>query len=209
MDALFDILKPPPVFANVVIACRCGGELIDMNGVRLCKTCFDESAFIDYNHIDVPMEIAAYSYRRINHFREILAQFQAKQLTILPQSVYDLIEAHKGPLSFDVIREILKKNRLKKYYEHCYFLANRYGLEVPFISKLDEERLCGLFIAIQGLFGRHCPSARSNFLAYNFVLRKLLNIIGITKYDHLLPDLKNVNKQRIQDNTWRLISLDL
>ena len=209
MDVFFDMMKPPPVFANVQIICHCGGELIEMEGLSLCKSCFNESTRIDYNKVDVPMEIAAYSYRRINHFREILSQFQAKHVTILPQSVYKLIEAHDGPLSYEVIRDILKANKLKRYYEHVYFIANRFGLEVPFISKLDEERLCGLFIAIQGLFGKHCPAARSNFLAYNFVLRQLLNIIGITKYDHLLPDLKNVSKQRIQDNTWRLIASDL
>jgi hypothetical protein len=209
MDALFNMMQPPVVFTDRTLACKCGGEIIAQDGMSLCKSCFNESQLIDYNHVDIPMEMATYSYRRINHFREILSQFQAKQLSILPQLVYELIENHDGVLSYAVIRGILKKNKMKRYYEHIYFISAKYGLEVPFLERMDEERLCELFIKIQEPFSRHCHLARTNFLAYNFVLRKLLNVIGITKYNHLLKDLKNNLKQRIQDNIWELISFDL
>ena len=38
-----------------------------------------------------PKEVQYYSYKRINHFNEWLAQFQAKETTQIPQEVYDKI----------------------------------------------------------------------------------------------------------------------
>ena len=34
-----------------------------------------------------PKEVCFYAYKRINHFREILAQFQAKETTQIPNQV--------------------------------------------------------------------------------------------------------------------------
>ena len=40
-----------------------------------------------------PKEVCFYAYKRINHFREILAQFQAKETTQIPIEVLDNIKA--------------------------------------------------------------------------------------------------------------------
>ena len=66
---------------------------------------------------DPPREITYFSYKRINHFNEWLAQFGAKETTEIPQDVYDniLIELNKerikdmNTLTPKKIREILKK----------------------------------------------------------------------------------------------------
>ena len=46
---------------------------------------------------DPPKEISYFAYKRINHFNEWLAQFQAKETTEIPQDLYDqiLIEIKK------------------------------------------------------------------------------------------------------------------
>ena len=40
---------------------------------------------------DPPKEISYFAYKRINHFNEWLAQFQAKETTDIPDKVYDQI----------------------------------------------------------------------------------------------------------------------
>ena len=39
-----------------------------------------------------PKEVCFYAYKRINHFREILAQFQAKETTQIPEEVIENIK---------------------------------------------------------------------------------------------------------------------
>ena len=40
---------------------------------------------------DPPKEISYFAYKRINHFNEWLAQFQAKETTDIPQDLYEQI----------------------------------------------------------------------------------------------------------------------
>ena len=47
-----------------------------------------------------PKEVCFYAYKRINHFREILAQFQAKETTLIPDEI------------IENIRQQIKKERL-------------------------------------------------------------------------------------------------
>ena len=59
------------------------GELIpiDHEGILVCNKCFKNTKFLVENdkpsYKDPPKEVCFYAYKRINHFREILAQFQA------------------------------------------------------------------------------------------------------------------------------------
>ena len=66
------------------------GELIpvDEDGVLVCNTCSKYVHFLIENekpsYKEPPKEVCFYAYKRINHFREILAQFQAKETTQIP-----------------------------------------------------------------------------------------------------------------------------
>ena len=72
---------------------NCSSELIpdDKNGILICKGC---GRFFPYliehekpSYKEPPKEVCFYAYKRINHFREILAQFQAKETTQIPEKV--------------------------------------------------------------------------------------------------------------------------
>ena len=66
---------------------NCGGELIpiECEGVSVCKKCSAKlNILIEHekpSYKEPPKEVCFYAYKRINHFREILAQFQAKETT--------------------------------------------------------------------------------------------------------------------------------
>jgi len=182
------------------------------------NTCFTIIDSDKPSYKEPPREVSYFAYKRINHFNEWLAQFQAKESTEIPKDVFDMIwlEIKKeritnmAKLTTTKIREILKKIRLNKYYEHVPHIMNRInGLPAPIMSRDTEEKLRNMFKEIQIPFLKHCPKDRKNFLSYSYVLHKFVQLLG---YDHYLvnfPLLKSREKLHQQDLIWKEICRDL
>jgi len=110
----------------------CGNEMIMcLNEANLtCSKCgHQEFILVDSDkpsYKDPPREVCYYAYKKINHFNEWLAQFQAKESTEIPNEVYDaiLVQLKKeritnmSALKPTKLREILRKMKCSKYYEH-------------------------------------------------------------------------------------------
>lgn len=167
---------------------------------------------------DPPREVSYYAYKRINHFNEWLAQFQAKESTEIPQEVYEAICAELKKerildyrtLARQKVREILKKLKFNKYYEHVPHIINRLnGQNAPVMSREIEEKLRYMFKEIQPSFQKNCPKDRSNFLSYSYVLYKFCELLDLDEYLSSFPLLKNRDKLYIQDKIWELICRDL
>jgi len=167
---------------------------------------------------DPPREVSYYAYKRINHFNEWLAQFQAKESTEIPQEVYEAICAELKKerildyrtLARQKVREILKKLKFNKYYEHVPHIINRLnGQNAPVMSREIEEKLRYMFKEIQPSFQKNCPKDRSNFLSYSYVLYKFCELLDLDEYLPSFPLLKNRDKLYIQDKIWEKICADL
>lgn len=166
---------------------------------------------------DPPREVCYYAYKKINHFNEWLAQFQAKESTEIPSEIYDaiLVQLKKeritnmASLKPTKLREILRKMKCSKYYEHIPHIINRLnGQNAPFMSREDEEKLRHMFREIQPSFKKHCPKGRRNFLSYGYVLYKFCELLEMDEYLACFPLLKNRDKLYMQDKTWELICKD-
>tara|TARA_Y100000768_G_scaffold234964_1_gene177651 strand:+ start:1322 stop:2278 length:957 start_codon:yes stop_codon:yes gene_type:complete len=167
---------------------------------------------------DPPREASYFAYKRINHFNEWLAQFQAKETTEISDEIYNNIykEIKKNinlnikTISSKQLREILKKLEYNKYYEHIPHIINVLnGRKAPSLSIKEEEHLRALFKEIQIPFSNNCPEDRKNFLSYSYVLHKFCELL---EYDYLLPHfplLKSREKLLQQDIIWKLICKDL
>ena len=74
------------------------GELISMEdeGVLICNTCFRNIPYLIENekpsYKEPPKEVCFYAYKKINHFKEILAQFQGKETTQIPIDVIEFLK---------------------------------------------------------------------------------------------------------------------
>jgi hypothetical protein len=167
---------------------------------------------------DPPREVTYYAYKRINHFNEWLAQFQAKESTEIPEDIFQAIleEMKKERITnTDVmkpvkIREILKKLKCTNFYEHVPYILNRInGKTAPIMSREVEERLRFMFKEIQSSFIKHCPKNRSNFLSYSYVLYKFCELLELDDYLQCFPLLKNRDKLYNQDKIWEKICTDL
>jgi hypothetical protein len=187
-----------------------------------CVSCgFQEFVLVDSDkpsYKDPPREVSYYAYKRINHFNEWLAQFQAKESTEIPQEVYEAICAELKKerildyrnLSRQKVREILKKLKYNKYYEHVPHIINRLnGQNAPVMNREIEEKLRYMFKEIQPSFQKNCPKDRSNFLSYSYVLYKFCELLELDEYLSSFPLLKNRDKLYVQDKIWEKICADL
>uniref|UniRef100_A0A6C0DCN6 Viral late gene transcription factor 3 zinc ribbon domain-containing protein n=1 Tax=viral metagenome TaxID=1070528 RepID=A0A6C0DCN6_9ZZZZ len=202
----------------------CGTEMTfsSNEAVFTCTKCgYQDFVLIDSDkpsYKDPPREVSYYAYKRINHFNEWLAQFQAKESTEIPQEVYDaiVIELKKErimdyrTLKASKAKEILKKLKFNKYYEHIPHILNRLnGQTAPVMTREVEEKLRYMFKEIQPSFQNHCPKGRSNFLSYSYVLYKFCELLELDEYLPCFPLLKNRDKLYIQDKIWQKICADL
>ncbi len=218
---LTDKLYFKKIEKNNMDTCKyCGQEKIlhMAHGKMICPTCGDESfVLIDSDkpsYKEPPREISYFAYKRINHFNEWLAQFQAKESTDIPKEVYDeiLIELKKERLSNInnlnplKIREILKKLKKNKYYEHVPHIINRLnGVPPPVMTRETEEELRRMFKEIQVPFHKFCPKNRKNFLSYSYVLHKFVQLLELDDFLPCFMLLKSREKLHQQDQIWKQI----
>lgn len=219
-EVFFDINK----FVTQKDVCQyCNkGELIPIEheGILVCKNCGKNIRYLVENekpsYKEPPKEVCFYAYKRINHFREILAQFQAKETTQIHDDVLQDIE-HQikkerislGEITTKKAKEILKKLGYNKYYEHIPFIKDKLGIKPPVMPPQLEEKLCDLFMDIQGPYAKYCPDDRVNFLNYYYTVYKLCELLNQDEFLPYFPLLKDKEKMIEQDDIWRKICEEL
>jgi hypothetical protein len=192
--------------------------LLLQEGLMICNTCgYQELLLVEQNrpvYRQANKESSHQSYKRINHFNEWVSQIQGKESTDIPTEIFERIvqEIKKekirdtGKLSYNKMREILKKLKYNKYYEHIYYIIYRLnGISPPNFSPELEERLRNMFKEIQGPFLKHCPEKRKNFLSYSYVLFKFCQLLEKDEYLKHFSLLKSREKLHVQDQIWRKI----
>ena len=209
---------------NIHICINCKNVLIYkiQESEIICTKCgYTDNILMNNEKIsykETPREISYFAYKRINHFNEWLAQFQAKETTDIPTEVYSnvLKEIKKNKyielnnITNKQVREILKKLKYNKFYEHIPNIINIItNKKAPSLQSQHEELLRNMFKEIQTPFMNNCPEDRKNFLSYSYVLHKFCELLEL---DHLLqyfPLLKSREKLQQQDKIWQKICSDL
>jgi ribosomal protein L37AE/L43A len=198
------------------------GELIaiDHEGIMVCNHCHKHIQYLVENekpsYKEPPKEACFYAYKRINHFREILAQFQAKETTQIPEEVLENIKNQIRKERIDLTqlnnkkaKDILKKLGYNKYYEHIPFIKDKLGIKPPVMTQELEESLCNLFMEIQGPYAKFCPDDRVNFLNYYYTVYKLCELLDQGQFLPYFPMLKDREKRIEQDEIWKKICQSL
>lgn len=191
---------------------------IMQEGILICESCgFQELLLVEQNrpiYRQTNKESSNQSYKRINHFNEWVSQIQGKESTEIPEEIFEKIvhEIKKEKLndtlklSYNKMREILKKLKFNKYYEHIYYIIYRLnGISPPNFSPELEETLRNMFKDIQSPFLKHCPYKRKNFLSYSYVLFKFCQLLEKDEYLKHFSLLKSREKLHVQDQIWQNI----
>jgi len=191
----------------------CGHEqtLRPSNGEYSCTDCGNTDLVI----IDEDNQIKDYSaYKRINHFTEWLNQFQGKESTDIPNYVYEEIIKEmnrrrikdRRKLDMKTMRDILKKLKMHKYYEHTIYIINKLNdVPPPKIERETEKLFKKMFIQIQKPFILYKPERRKNFLSYAYVLYKFCELLELDEFLSFFPLLKSNDKLQEQDEIWEKI----
>jgi rubrerythrin len=196
-----------------------------IESLLICPKCGKTEQFFDISvqgmtyEQEITSEVnVSFSYKRINHFNEWLAQFQAKESTDIPVDLLDLLtkEFKKERIS-DItqittkkVKEYLKKLNFNKFYEHTTHITNMLnGIQPPTMDPVLEEKLRNMFRQIQTPFEKHKPKERSNFLSYSYCLYKFCELLGEDEFKKQFSLLKSREKLYQQDCIWRKICADI
>ena len=221
-----DFINPQDYVVSSDICQSCyKGELVpqDEEGILICNNnqC---GKFIPYvvdsskpNNKEPPSEVSYTAYIRLNHFKEILSQFQAKETTQIPEEVIEAIRARikkerikdMSQITYDKMREILRKLGYNKYFEHIQYINSKFGIKPPIMNEELHETLCVLFIEIQKPWAVHCPANRTNFFNYTYTLYQLCVLLDQVQYLPYIPMMKDREKQLEQDMIWKKVCNDL
>ena len=219
-NKLYELSKVKNNNINVDYCLQCNIEkkLYISCGKLICEKCGEETPILidsdKPSYKDPPREVCYFAYKRINHFNEWLAQFQAKESTDIPHDVYnEILRELKKERMIDMnnltqskLREILKKLKKNKYYEHIPHIINKLnGKPPPIMTRKTEEELRRMFKEIQVPFHKFCPPERKNFLSYSYVLHKFVQLLELDEFIDCFLLLKSREKLHHQDQIWKKI----
>jgi len=207
---------------NVCIYCRQGQLIIsDDDGYLVCNQCAASVTYIPENekqsYKDPPKEIGTFLYDRSNHFKEIVAQFQAKETTYIADEVIEKCRMQikkqrltAEQLTYYKMRDILRNLGYdSKLYEHIPFIKNKLGIPPPVFSRDLEMKLFKMFDETLVPFSKHQDETRCNYIHYYFALYKMYELLGETKYAKDIPMLKEPGIFVSQDEIWKNICAEL
>ncbi len=188
------------------------------DGYLICTGCADSEPILletdKPSFKDSNLESKACAYKRVNHLSEILNQFQAKESTEIDPEIYDKIkEELKVQRIYDyktlnqkIMKKILKKLKLNKYYEHRHHIINNLnGMPPPTMTREQEENIKKMFKDIQKPFALYRPKKRKNFLNYNYIIHKICELLEYDEFLLHFPLLKSRINLEEQDLVWEKI----
>jgi hypothetical protein len=216
-------------FVNVInynFKCKeCGNKLINDTsvGINVCYSCgnienFNVSTIREWNHSETHEYTKPYCYKRTNHFKEWIYQIQGREGISIPEEIITGVLSEikkeritdKDNITYDKMKEFLKKLKLNKYYEHIPNIITRItGEKRLTINGELENKLLQMFNEIQDPFEKHCPKTRKNFLSYSYTLYKFFQLLEKNEYLKYFPLLKSREKMYEQDEIWKNICKEL
>jgi hypothetical protein len=203
--------------------CNVPMRLVPARAIMVCTQCGYKTSYIDAtsNSMAYGEELdfaQQYSYRRVNHWKLAVAQLQALENAEIKQDVLNIVleelyargVTEVAGVTPQLLREILKKKKLRRCYDHIPQIHSRITGVAPirFTSQI-EEKLRLMFIAIQVPFSKAAPVDRKNFLSYKYLLHKVAELCGFDEILQFLSLLKGKDKLLRQDAIYKSICQQL
>lgn len=206
--------------AKICNRCKIEKTLQSTDGYLICTMCGESELILlendKPNFKDPIIESKICAYKRTNHLSEILNQFQAKESTEIDQNIYNRIKNELTiqriydykVLDHKLMKKILKKLNLNKYYEHTHHIINNLnGLPPPTMTREQEENIKRMFKDIQKPFSIYRPKKRKNFLNYNYIIHKICELLEYDEFLPYFPLLKSRSNLEEQDIVWEKICI--
>lgn len=193
-------------------------ELALSHPILICPLCHSTRIFLDVTSASMGfgknVEFTRFNYERVNHFRDYLIKFQAKEKAVVPDEILvkvmeqlRLMGKTREDTTIMDIREIMR-DKLKEsdWYDNISQIYCRVlNKPPPCLSEIQVQKYTSCFQLIQGPFERRPKDNRKNFLSYSYCMNKFSQLLG---YDYLVkyfPLLRGPKKLQRHDNIWKFI----
>jgi hypothetical protein len=212
--------------SNIRSTC-CGAKKIQVpEGAIVCGEC---GVVLKHNEVNLShpsknlsytrsiSPAAVFSYKRLNHLRELLRQVQGKTSNVVDPITMKAIkkEMSKSTLPIELVRarhvkKVLKKLKLHKLYENVVSITKLINpkFEPIKMEPAYEEQLVLQFVQLEKPFERIRPlvdKKRKNFSSYPFCLYRLNQLNGREDLNRDLKLLKSVTLINRQDKFWKAL----
>ena len=152
-------------------------------------------------------------YKRSNHLNERLSELTNQNFKkTIPRAIYNLIlrKYKKDQMTPNLIRNVLKQNKLPQYYRAVNIIYRRCtGKTMSHITGNEISKISYLFSEVEYIFNQIKPSTRKAFLNYNFVICKLLQRIGRDDCVEYFKQIKSSKRKLFHIEMWKQIEIKL
>jgi hypothetical protein len=155
-----------------------------------------------------------YEYKRFTHFCDWLANMQAKESTIVPTDIIEVVkrevirermDQRLEQLTVDDIKRYLKKHKYNKWYDNIPQILFRITkVPPPQMTPDMEHNLKLMFMAIQEPYEMFKDN-RHNFTSYSYIIYKFCQLLGYTAFLSQLKLHKDEGKIYEHDQIWKKI----
>ena len=198
------------IYFDPMICSFCNGQIVQ----DFCTSCFSiNKTLIDNscNNINNNSNIIITdnSYKRIIYLKKILNQMNGKNTMSIPINIIDDIRNRMKLqkielLNYELLYDILKKLKLKKYFYQMSHILSIFNVRIDVMDYTLIESICHIFTLLQEPFNKYRINKRSNFFSYNFIIYKILEYLNETTFIKKIPKLKNIEKERKQNELFDL-----
>ena len=211
---LADERSLPIQYSGGCICCG-GGEFVYNGpshghpGSRICNTC----GVVERGHVFYEtmfgkcLPTRSSNYKRIHHWHERISQLLLAESQIPEAHMLQIGEricdgTHKV-INKDVIRAVLRSLNMQQYIEKWLQIIYRItGVAPPCPGTGMLKQLDALFDELQRPFDAHRADGRKNFLNYNYVFCRLLQMMECSRYCMFFPLIKSKLKLKALDDMW-------
>ena len=163
-----------------------------------------------------------YNISRIKHFQEWLNMITVElnvpdnilEIILVDLQTRNIHDTSENVITENLIKSILKQNKLNKYYELIPSIRNKIcNKPVIIISDDIKNKIISMFISISKVYQEKFPT--NGFLPYFYVLYKIFEIldnkqfIKITKIDKIDKITKSIETLQRYDDKWSIITNEL
>ena len=191
---------------------ECGQPFSEYKMCEDCGILCDEPEFIVtdlYNYIARPKR----SYHRLDHFKEVLGQFQGREGKHIPPEILHQIKYELSVFNevtaLDV-KKAIRKLKLTRYMENFYYiLFTVTGKQPPYIKREVEDKIVRMFKMIDRVWSTIERDRRRSFLNYYYILFKLLELMDQSELLPQVPLLRTRLRLRQHDFLWKKVCDEL
>jgi hypothetical protein len=195
-------------------------EIAVSHPMLVCPSCHKSRPFLDVTSASMGfgrnVEFNRFNYERRCHLSDKLSKVQAKKYVDISLDKYEAIMTRLAqkrispedvtiPKVYEIVRELKFRNcytAIPQIYSH---LLNK---PVTLFSDSQKFKLHNMFRAVQEPYER-VEKTRKNFVAYNYCMHKLVQLLGLDYFTEHFPLLKGDKNLKSHDSIWQSVCKDL